>query len=101
MLKGGAARLIFISFFVALICVIGSIIGLTSNPAGNERLILIGWFSFGAILFIYTIYWYNQRRKKGKDDDYSYCDCPTPTISKKTFDCDNDGDCDCGPDCPS
>ncbi|OLN22946.1 hypothetical protein BTO30_06730 [Domibacillus antri] len=96
--------MIFISFFAALICIIGSVIGLTSNPTENEQIILIIWFLFGVMLFVYTIYWYNKRRKQGKEDnctDCLYVDCPTPAINRKTFDCDRDGDCNCGPDCSS
>ncbi|MET1029681.1 hypothetical protein [Domibacillus tundrae] len=91
--------MVFLSFCAALICIIGSIVGLTSNPDSGERIILFIWLGFGVMLFVYTVYWCNKRRKKGKDDDCSGLDCPTPTINKRTFDCDRDGDCDCGPDC--
>lgn len=91
--------MIFLSFCVSLICLIGSIMGLMSNPDSGGRIVLLVWLGFGIALFIYTVYWYNKREKKGKNDDCASLDCPSPTVTTRTFDCDRDGDCDCGPDC--
>ncbi|WP_141676310.1 hypothetical protein [Pseudobacillus wudalianchiensis] len=94
--------MVFLSFLVTIICLIGSITGLMSNPTNSERTILIGWLVFGIVLFIVTVFWYRKRRRQGKIDDLSdCCDCPPSTFNLKGFDCDKDGDCDCSPDCSS
>ncbi|MEK4027208.1 hypothetical protein MKZ02_01260 [Pseudobacillus sp. FSL P4-0506] len=90
--------MIFLSFLITIICLVGSITGLVSNPTDSERMILIGWLILGIALFVFTVLRY--RRKKGKRDDLSdCCDCPPNVFSFKGFDCDKDGDCDCSPDC--
>ncbi|MFK2826218.1 hypothetical protein QYG89_11135 [Bacillus sp. B190/17] len=92
--------MVFLSFLVTIICLVGSIMGLMAHPTGSERMLLIGWLLFGIALFIFTVFWYRRRKKKGKDDALSdCCDCPPSAWDFKLFDCDKDGDCDCGPDC--
>ncbi|HZG71585.1 MAG TPA: hypothetical protein VEY51_08595 [Chondromyces sp.] len=97
--------MIFLSLLVTLVCLIGSVTGLVSNPSGTEKAVLIGWLIFGLLLFILTVLWYRGRKKKGKKDNLSDCyDCDPSAFyifNFKRIDCDKDGDCDCSPDCSS
>lgn len=94
--------MIFLSFLITIICLVGGITGLMSNPTDSERMVLIGWLIVGIALFIVTVFWYRRRRKRGRGEAVSdCCDCPPGAFDLKGFDCDKDGDCDCSPDCSS